>query len=127
MSNEPDKPIPMVTLTDDEIRVIMSAANVGWSEGSVSKLDEPVLATGLSKLKAMLRTDAFAPNECKAGHHEWGIGKPAVCKHCGTTQPQRRSCNRHDDCGAADEKARAAGRLSAEHCHDECCEECFGY
>jgi len=35
-------------------------------------------------------------------------------------------CNRHDDCAAADAKARAAGRLSAEHCHDSCCEDCFG-
>lgn len=60
--SEPEA-IPMVTLTKDEIRVIMSAANIGWSEGGVSKLEEPVLATGLSKLKAMLRADAFASNE----------------------------------------------------------------
>ena len=37
-----------------------------------------------------------------------------------------RSCNRHDDCDAANESARAAGRFGAEHCHDECCEDCFG-
>ena len=36
------------------------------------------------------------------------------------------TCNRHDDCTAADARARANGRLSAEHCHDDCCEECFG-
>lgn len=35
-------------------------------------------------------------------------------------------CNRHDNCAAADERARKAGRWSAEHCYDECCEECFG-
>lgn len=42
-------------------------------------------------------------------------------------KPPTRSCNRHTDCDAANEKAKAAGRLGAEHCHDECCEECFGY
>lgn len=53
---------------------------------------------------------------------------------------QKRSCNRHDDCDAADaiykarhdeEKAKPLGqRLSippyADHCHDSCCEDCFG-
>lgn len=37
-----------------------------------------------------------------------------------------RTCNRHDDCDAADEKVRKMGRQYAEHCHDDCCEECFG-
>jgi hypothetical protein len=36
------------------------------------------------------------------------------------------SCNRHDDCAAADARARDKGRQRAEHCYDECCEECFG-
>lgn len=40
--------------------------------------------------------------------------------------PPKPSCNRHDDCDAADAKAQAAGRLGAEHCHDDCCEDCFG-
>lgn len=48
----------------------------------------------------------------------------------------RRSCNRHWDCDAADEKARTDGSKNywgdpvyrtASHCHDECCEDCFGY
>lgn len=39
---------------------------------------------------------------------------------------EENTCNRHNDCAAADARARAAGRSSAEHCHDECCEECFG-
>lgn len=50
----------------------------------------------------------------------------------------KRQCNRHDDCDAADAKARAAAQaqglrpdhhlhFGADHCHDECCEECFGY
>lgn len=57
--------------------------------------------------------------------------------------PTRRSCNRHSDCDAADAERAAnpiwldhQGRICApgegtkfdraDHCHDECCEECFG-
>ncbi len=40
--------------------------------------------------------------------------------------PIDRACNRHDDCDAADAKARKAGRSTPDHCHDENCEECFG-
>jgi hypothetical protein len=36
------------------------------------------------------------------------------------------SCNRHDDCDEADAKAREEGRYFADHCHDDCCEDCFG-
>jgi len=36
------------------------------------------------------------------------------------------TCNRHDDCAAADEKAQAKGCLFAVHCRDEDCEDCFG-
>jgi hypothetical protein len=43
-------------------------------------------------------------------------------------KPERRSCNRHYDCDAADERARKRfGIHGAIHCHDEGCEECFGY
>jgi hypothetical protein len=38
----------------------------------------------------------------------------------------KRKCNRHKDCNAADERVRADGRSSADHCHDDCCEDCFG-
>lgn len=37
-----------------------------------------------------------------------------------------RSCNKHDDCAAADAAAEAAGKPRPYHCTDECCEECFG-
>lgn len=36
------------------------------------------------------------------------------------------SCNRHDDCYAADVKARDAGRGRPDHCHDDDCEDCHG-
>jgi hypothetical protein len=41
-------------------------------------------------------------------------------------EPPKRTCNRHDDCDAADAKAKAAGQSFVDHCHDDCCEDCFG-
>ena len=41
--------------------------------------------------------------------------------------PSPRSCNRHLDCDAADAKVKAEGGFYASHCHDDCCEDCFGY
>jgi hypothetical protein len=43
-----------------------------------------------------------------------------------TDEPPKRTCNRHDDCDAADAKAKAAGQSFVDHCHDDCCEDCFG-
>lgn len=40
--------------------------------------------------------------------------------------PIRNSCNMHDDCEQANQRAREKGRLGADHCHDDCCEDCFG-
>ena len=38
-----------------------------------------------------------------------------------------RSCNRHDDCDAAEITAFGKlGYVPNFHCHDEDCEECFG-
>lgn len=39
--------------------------------------------------------------------------------------PLSNSCNRHDDCTAANAAAKAKG-VSASHCYDEDCEDCFG-
>ena len=50
------------------------------------------------------------------------MGEPAI----NPAPSQIRSCNRHVDCDVADEKARAEGRFGADHCHDGCCEDCFG-
>ncbi len=64
----------------------------------------------------------------------------------------KRTCNRHTDCDLADAKAKAARQAAidkaaadpkwptylpfwraadnmhewADHCHDDCCEDCFG-
>ncbi len=39
--------------------------------------------------------------------------------------PKPRSCNMHSDCDAADAAAKICG-VRVDHCHDECCEDCFG-
>ena len=50
----------------------------------------------------------------------------------GEQMKEKRQCNRHFDCDAADEKAklkqRELGRYESgtDHCHDDCCEDCFG-
>lgn len=59
---------------------------------------------------------SYNSNTPDEGSH--GIGK------CGVrTTP--RSCNKHSDCDAADERNKAIGQQSV-HCHDDDCEECFG-
>jgi hypothetical protein len=40
--------------------------------------------------------------------------------------PPPRECNRHKNCDEADAKARERGQFGADHCHDDCCEDCFG-
>lgn len=40
--------------------------------------------------------------------------------------PPPNKCNLHDDCEQANQRAREKGRLGADHCHDDCCEDCFG-
>lgn len=43
------------------------------------------------------------------------------------TTPVRRSCNRHDDCDAAEVKRFGkTGYYSNFHCHSDDCEDCFG-
>lgn len=56
-----------------------------------------------------------------------GIRHSKVCTTCEDAERQKvRTCNRHDDCDTADAKAKADGRPRPDHCHDECCEDCFG-
>jgi hypothetical protein len=51
---------------------------------------------------------------------------------CPPSPPEKpRSCNRHDDCDKAEATWREwnphkGGPPASFHCHDECCEECFG-
>ncbi len=51
-------------------------------------------------------------------------GKEWLCEHCRT---DIKTCNSHANCDAADEKVKAEGKyLRADHCYDDCCEDCFG-
>ena len=60
------------------------------------------------------------PDHANPLHPPSRIGEPDLLPGA------KRTCNRHKDCNTADEKARAAGRSFADHCHDDCCEDCFG-
>lgn len=40
--------------------------------------------------------------------------------------PVKNYCNLHSDCNEANTKARAEGNLGTSHCHNDCCEDCFG-
>ena len=42
------------------------------------------------------------------------------------TRPPSNTCNKHDDCEAADREAETAGKWRATHCYDETCDDCFG-
>lgn len=62
------------------------------------------------------------------------VEEPVVDKRAPNT------CNRHNDCAAADAKAKAIfaahvahdlryelyARPYTDHCYDDCCEDCFG-
>lgn len=47
----------------------------------------------------------------------------------GQCETPARTCNRHSDCDAAERRAneKAGHRVMVDHCHDETCEDCFGY
>lgn len=64
--------------------------------------------------------------------------RPGPELHAGNPVPEVRSCNRHHNCDAADERARREwakrgavstdfrGQFGAEHCRNDECEECYG-
>lgn len=63
----------------------------------------------------------------------WENGKTilhySVVKYVEGTTEKRKTCNRHSDCLKAEEEffTRTGKKHSpAFHCHDDCCEECFG-
>lgn len=53
---------------------------------------------------------------------KWGL----ACRERENARLRRISCNRHADCEAVNRAADAAGKRRPDHCHDDCCEECFG-
>ncbi len=79
------------------------------SEGDVHGEHIPVLA-------AMVRAPMVLPPP--------GFCQPIKSEPHALLSPP--SCNRHSSCDAADMQALEMGYRSAEHCYDDCCEECFG-
>lgn len=65
--------------------------------------------------------------ERDAEKHVRGEGLDAVLI-AGGEEARKRTCNRHDDCDAVDERFKAKSLpLPVDlHCHDEDCEDCFG-
>lgn len=41
------------------------------------------------------------------------------------TEAVQNTCNKHVDCARANMEAEKRGEYAV-HCHDDCCEECFG-
>lgn len=41
-------------------------------------------------------------------------------------ESQTLGCNLHADCAEANKAAQLNGKPWANHCHDDCCEDCFG-
>jgi len=56
--------------------------------------------------------------------HEYGATKVVEAEK---VYPWTRSCNRHTDCDKADRDTILGHGRPADHCDDECCEDCFGY
>lgn len=90
------------------------------SEGALGEIEE-------AKSRGIPIFGTYSEQEGLEDLELWANGKPV--KHgqpFGPQVPGPRTCNRHTDCDVADAKAKAAGRLAAEHCRDETCEECLG-
>lgn len=83
----------------------------------------------LADLFAMIDEQLLVRNTSHDNEPDWTmrLAKFAcrLAKASHALPPKQRHCNRHDDCDAADAKAKAAGRTT-DHCHDSGCEDCFG-
>lgn len=53
--------------------------------------------------------------------------QPQVEANPDGVQPPARSCNRHKDCDEADRDTLLGHGRRADHCHEETCEDCYGY
>lgn len=95
-----------------------------------------LLEKGYSPSKVLLTLSEkcdklFGPDKCPSCGGQVQSTAPAVfaCTKCMwpvSTDRRVRTCNLHTDCDRADDAASAKGRLWADHCNDDCCEDCFG-
>lgn len=103
--------------------IVICAARVAskWPEARID-LNEAVRRRIEAKFPPLRSCSLHA--DCNAADAaQRKVDRETVAKH----EPKPRTCNRHSDCDVADEVARSRGAIGAEHCHNECCEECFGY
>lgn len=104
---------------EDIARALARARSDGERQGREKERAEVVRY--LSRFPIQAATLAMAIRD---GRH---VPAPPASEEAKEAPADKNSCNRHVDCAAADAKARAKGRgLGAEHCHDDCCEDCFG-
>ena len=111
----------VVTAATALIRAWANKTPLAWQpDNNRALLDDLVasLPAQPAQGKALIDRMAHINDGC-----ECRICKPA---QGGAASKPVTTCNRHSDCDAADEKARAKGALHADHCHDDCCSECFG-
>lgn len=96
------QPLQMVSVLTEELGEVARAVN----DGDAQNLEDELVQVAASARK----------------FYEWLPPRE--------TPPQKRSCNRHDDCVAAEAKysAEHGGKLMSlsAHCYDDCCEDCFG-
>lgn len=99
----------------------MSTVQFGWAGTRVGDCTAAKAATFARSIRQQAEQTVRSSPPASAGQEE---RLEVVATVTAPTKP--RECNRHTDCDAADVKAREAGRSFADHCHDDCCEDCFG-
>jgi len=97
------------------IDIVILALDGAWRSGATPQEIVAALAAKQAKNEARVWPDWRTMSPDKAIEHDRSKDAPKV-----------ESCNMHEDCNAADERAKARGSQQAVHCWTEDCEECFG-
>lgn len=94
-----------------------------WAEKWMGRVDDILSGLHTFRERTLVRYHREQREYREAYEKKLQVEMPAVVP----AKSERRSCNLHDDCNAADEEARMVGRQRPDHCGDDGCEECFGY
>ena len=97
------------------IDIVILALDGAWRSGATPQQIVAALAAKQAKNEARAWPDWRTMSPDKAIEHDRSKDPTKV-----------KTCNKHDDCDAADERARGRGSKQAVHCWSEDCEECFG-
>lgn len=116
------------TLTPEEQRVATYFREMARKRlkllDELVKLDDALCPHDRSVMGTCIACDELGDKLVRMGY-----SKPAEIPDS-LLEPKIRSCNRHSDCDAAVVRFREKWGKDPGfgfHCHDECCEECFGY